>query len=168
MAGMIHQLIELLEIELNNYSKLLEFSKQKVDIIVKNDVNTLKTITRQEDEITSHNLGLEKKREELISDIAMVLNKDKSTLTLEALAEILSNQEAEQLKLRELNDKFKVTLKELKNFNEQNGILIKQSLDYIDFNINVMQSLQSLPSISYQYSGKEMASEGRNFFDAKQ
>lgn len=168
MAGIIHQLIDILEAELQNYTKLLELSDKKTAVIVKNDVDKLKSITAEENSIVDNNRELEKKRETVMDNISKVLNKDKSTLSLSVLAELLKNQAGEQSKLRDLNTSFKQTLNNLKIVNEKNGVLISQALEYVDYNINTIQSLHSLPPVSYQYGGKEKSFEGRNFFDAKQ
>ncbi len=170
MAGMTHQLMEILEAEIDNYNKLLEFSIQKTPIIIKGDVKELREITKKENQIIFENQKLEKERITLMSDIAMVLNKDEKTLTLSELINILSNQnnQNEECKnLKDIRDRLKEVLNTLKNNNDKNGVLLNEALNYVDFNINVVQSAKALPPLLYQYGGVEKQSEGRNFFDRK-
>lgn len=168
MAGMIEQLTEVLESELNNYNKLLDIALLKTTIIIKGNVNELKSLVDQENEIVGNNQHLEKNRISIMNDISMVLNKDKDTLTLTNLIGLLASQEQDQAKLEGISTMLTKTLNNLKLANTQNGELISQSLEYLDFNMNVVRSSQSLPPLSYQNDGIEKQSEGRNFFDRKQ
>lgn len=168
MAGLIQNLINVLENELNIYNELLKLSLEKTPVIVKGDVQKLKVITSKENELIGINKHIERDRIEIMDDIAMVLNKDKDTLTLTALIKLLDTQEEEQYKLKTISAELKKTVNNLKTVNDQNGMLINQALEYVDYNINAVQSLQSLPPVSYQNDGIEKQFEGRNFFDRKQ
>lgn len=168
MAGMLDQLITVLEAELLNYEQLLQLSITKTEAIVNDNIKVIKDITNQENLLLGKNQTLEKKRQTLISDIAIVLNRDKNTLTLTNLIDILANSPKEQSKLKFIRDKLEDIINKLKSSNNQNGELINQALEFINFNINAVQSMQSLPPVSYDYDGKQHQTEGRNFFDAKQ
>lgn len=168
MAGMLDQLITVLEAELSNYEQLLQLSTTKTEAIVNDNINIVKDITNKENLLVGKNQTLEKKRQTLISDIATVLNRDKDTLTLTNLITILSNNPKEQSRLKVIRDRLENIINKLKSSNNQNGELINQALEFINFNINAVQSMQSLPPVSYNYDGKQHQTEGRNFFDAKQ
>lgn len=168
MAGMLEQLTTILESELKNYKNLLELSTTKTEAIIKDDIDKIKAITEKENSLIGKNQLLERKRGFLMDDIAIVLNKQKDYLTLTNLIDLLKSQPEEQAKLKYLSEEFKQIINKLKAVNDQNGILINQALEFIDFNINVVQSMQSLPPVSYDYGGKQYQTEGRNFFDAKQ
>lgn len=168
MAGMVQQLTEVLEAELNNYNKLLQISLEKTSIIIKGNIDELKLLVAQENEIVGKNQHLEKNRISIMNDISIVLNKEKDTLTLNNLIELLNSQEEEQTKLKYISTMLSKTLNDLKIANKQNGELINQSIEYLDFNMNMIRSSQSLPPLSYQNDGIEKQPEGRNFFDRKQ
>lgn len=168
MAGMIQQLTEVLENELDNYNKLLEIALKKTPIIIKGNIDELKLLVAQENEIVGNNQHIEKNRISIMNDISMVLNKEKDNLTLNNLIGLLNSQEEEQAKLKYISTMLSKTLNDLKIANKQNGELINQSLEYLDFNMNMIRSSQSLPPLSYQNDGIEKQSEGRNFFDRKQ
>lgn len=168
MAGMLNQLMDILEAELENYRKLLELSAEKTDVIIKDDIDRLKYITDRENSIIGNNQSLEKKREAVMDDMAIVLNRDRGSITIISLIEMLDGQQNEKSQLKQINDELKDSLVKLKQLNDHNGVLIRQAIEFIDFNINAVQSIQSLPPVSYQHGGKQVNPEGRNFFDAKQ
>jgi hypothetical protein len=57
-------------------------------------------------------------------------------------------------------------LSDLKEINSLNSKLIKNSLDYIDFSINILGSLGPSGN-NYENSGEAITSKGRNLFDIK-
>ena len=89
MAGLMDELICILEQERSEYLDLVEMSKEKTPIIIKGDITKLQEITEKEQIVTSKIQNLEKKRLEVIADIAIVLNKDKNELTISGLVESL-------------------------------------------------------------------------------
>ena len=93
MASLIDNLITTLNTENDEYAALLDLSMEKTGIIVKGDVDALNNIVEREQEVIERIIVLEKKREECTKDIATVLNKDYSRLTLPLLIEYLKGQE---------------------------------------------------------------------------
>ena len=85
MASLIDNLITTLNTENDEYAALLDLSMEKTGIIVKGDVDALNNIVEREQEVIERIIVLEKKREECTKDIATVLNKDYSRLTLPLL-----------------------------------------------------------------------------------
>ena len=164
---MIQELIKILESEYDNYEQLCILAEKKKDVVIKGDVETLKVITASENELVGKNQKLEKERTSIMEDIANVLNRNKDELTLTKLIELIDSQEEDAENLKDIQKRFRDKLNTLKNLNEKNGILIQQALSYVEYNVNVMQSYKTLPSISYQAGGEVRMSEGRNFFDTK-
>ena len=77
MASLIDELISVLEKETEEYHQLIDISSKKSKAIVKNDLEELRRITAVEQDFVSRLINLEKKREEVTNDIALVLNKKK-------------------------------------------------------------------------------------------
>jgi flagellar biosynthesis/type III secretory pathway chaperone len=165
---MVDQLVDILKAQQNNYEQLLELSIQKTSVIVKGDVEALKAITSKENSFVGNNQHLERDRMKLMRDISTVLNKESETLTLTNLIELLSGQKQDQQKLKQISNNLSQVLKEIKIINDKNGMLINQALEYVDFNMNVLQSAKSLPPVAYKSGGAQMQAEGTNFFDKKQ
>ena len=170
MASLIKNLTDILDEEYKYYKELLEISNQKTEIVIQNKVNDLEPITNKEQRLASNLLKLEKTREELVSDIAIVLNIDKKQLNMTSLIELLKTAEDDQNKLKQLKKNINEILLQLKEKNNQNKMLIEQSIEYIDFTVNALQSTKfNAKNKGYQSCGNEVEGYGENrFFDAKQ
>ena len=134
-----------------------------------NDLQSLNSITEEEQELLGKISKLEKKRQEVIRNIGIVMNKKESELNFVTIIELLDGQEKEQEELRKLHDKLKRTIDVLSTLNERNQMLIKQSLEMIDFDINLMQSLRTSPGVGQYNIASEVEIQGMKsgMFDAK-
>ena len=172
MASLIDVFIKTLEDEYPEHVKLLELSKKKTPIIVKGDIKELQKLTDEEQIVVERITHLEKKRIECLNDIATVLNKDVNTLKIPMLLEILEKQPREQLQLKEVHTKLKAVLKDMKMTNERNRVLIEQSLEMVDFDLNLYRSMKQAPQTgNYNknaYSSGQFLGGGNGGFDAKQ
>ncbi|HBI61906.1 MAG TPA: hypothetical protein DDY31_11960, partial [Lachnospiraceae bacterium] len=92
--------------------------------------------------------ALGKRREDVIANIGVVLNKDAATLDLSTLAELLGKQPEEKERLVRLHDSLKVIMKRLVDINEKNKNLIENSLEMIEFNMNFIQSTRMSPGVN--------------------
>lgn len=168
MASLIEELISVLEEETGCYQALLDMADNKKDVIINGDVPSLQEITKEEQELAGHILRLEKKREENLNDLCTVINKKAEELTIHKLITSLPGNE--KIKLKEVSMQLERILTELRMKNETNKKLIMQSLDFINFTVNAVQSMNSAPTgNSYQAKGNRYGDyQGKNFFDAKQ
>lgn len=170
MASLVEELISVLEEECEIYDKLLPIAEEKTNVIIKNDLETLRKITIQEHETVDRVNALERKREQVIFDIATVLNQDKDTLNLTKIIQLLEKQPKEQKLLGELHSRLKRTVGRLVDVNFQNKSLIEQSLEMIEFNMNLIQSTRTLPGNNYTKGATtiDAPSLQTGTFDAKQ
>ena len=169
MASLIEELIMVLGDEEKIYSEIIPVAEKKTQIIVNNDLQSLNSITEEEQELLGKISKLEKKRQEVIRNIGIVMNKKESELNFVTIIELLDGQEKEQEELRKLHDKLKRTIDVLSTLNERNQMLIKQSLEMIDFDINLMQSLRTSPGVGQYNIASEVEMQGMKsgMFDAK-
>ena len=169
MASLIEELIMVLGDEEKIYSEIIPIAEKKTQIIVNNDLQSLNSITEEEQELLGKISKLEKKRQEVIRNMGIVMNKKESELNFVTIIELLNGQEKEQEELRKLHDKLKRTIDVLSTLNERNQMLIKQSLEMIDFDINLMQSLRTSPGVGQYNIASEVEMQGMKsgMFDAK-
>ncbi|MGP1612325.1 MAG: flagellar protein FlgN [Catonella sp.] len=169
MASLIEELIRVLSDEEKIYSEIIPIAEKKTQIIVNNDLQSLTGITEEEQELVGKISKLEKKRQEVIRNIGIVMNKKESELNFITIIDLLKGQETEQEELRNLHDKLKRTIETLDLVNERNQMLIKQSLEMIDFDINLIQSLRSSPGLGQYNTASEVEVQGmsKGIFDAK-
>ena len=169
LGRLIEELIMVLGDEEKIYSEIIPIAEKKTQIIVNNDLQSLNSITEEEQELLGKISKLEKKRQEVIRNIGIVMNKKESELNFVTIIELLNGQEKEQEELRKLHDKLKRTIDVLSTLNERNQMLIKQSLEMIDFDINLMQSLRTSPGVGQYNIASEVEMQGMKsgMFDAK-
>lgn len=169
MASLIEELIRVLSDEEKIYSEIIPIAEKKTRTIVNNDLQSLTGITEEEQELVGKISKLEKKRQEVIRNIGIVMNKKESELNFITIIDLLKGQETEQEELRNLHDKLKRTIETLDLVNERNQMLIKQSLEMIDFDINLIQSLRSSPGLGQYNTASEVEVQGmsKGIFDAK-
>ena len=169
MASLIDELINVLEQENKEYETLVLLSKEKTPVIVKGDLEKLQRITEVEQEFVGKIRNLEKKREEIMMDIGNVLSRDPKTTKVTDIIELLSKQPVEQQKLSEIHDKLKTTLGNIKQYNDINANLIKESLEIVEFNLNLVTSLYQDTGISnYNKNAQSVSAMGATgVFDKK-
>lgn len=170
MASLIENLIDVLEAENSEYEKLLELSVKKTDIIVKGDVDALNDMVGREQLVVERINSLEKKRIDATNDIALVLNRKPEELKLEKLADMLSGQKKESDALRNIHDRLKTTLSNMVRVNDNNRALLQESIDMVDFEMNLAQSMRQAPATA-NYSGSTYTDDSygpAGSFDAKQ
>ncbi|MBR1691950.1 MAG: flagellar protein FlgN [Lachnospiraceae bacterium] len=141
----MENLLDVLEQEDAVYSQLLQLSMKKTPIIIKGDITSLETITDEEQNVVDRINYLEKQREEVMKDIANVLNKDVTTLKLVHLVEMLKSQPKEQARLSAINDKLKNTTGQMRRVNEQNKELLTNALEMVEFDLNLLKGLRAAP-----------------------
>lgn len=162
MAGLINELITTLD-KLNVlYDELLESAKQKKEAIIKNEIEMIQEINDNENIILGKTEKLDKKRIELFSDIAFVLNKNPDDITITKLSEYIKGQKEEPDVIR-VRDTAGKLLKELKEINDQNKQLIEYSLEHAEFSMNLIRSSLSGKPSYYDSLGNELPSSERLF-----
>lgn len=172
MASLMENLIQVLEQESEEYEGLLSLSQKKTPIIVSSDLEKLQKITDDEQVIVSRINQLEKKRTEVVADIANVLNRDVDTLKLANLIEMLAARSVEQAKLAEAHDSLQKSVYGLKRVNEQNRELLTNALEMIEFEMNLLQASKAAPETANYNKGAYNAGDTMGVynggFDAKQ
>lgn len=161
---LIRQLINILNQENDIYETLYKISNNKKDLIIGGKVTELENIVKIEQSLVIKISKLEAKRENIVGELCGLLGQKPENITISWLASKLGAMETEQLKA--CQDKMLKNITELKDNNELNSKLIKNSLEYIDFSINMMTSIDTV-SNNYGSSGHSGDTKKRNLFDVK-
>ncbi len=170
MASLMENFMDILEKENGEYERLTELSRQKRQVIIDGNVPALEKITEQEQEVTGTLINLEKKREEIVNDMSIVLSKDPSELTVTNMIAFLSKQPQEQQKLKAIKDKLRATLDEMIQLNELNESLLQHAMEMTEFDITLFKSMRQAPTTAnYDKSANNTGDIlGASGFDAKQ
>ena len=174
MASLIDDLTAVLQQEMEVYQTLIPISEQKTEVLIRGDLKRLQEITDQEQELLDQASAYGHRREEVLHNMGMVLNRPVKDLSLTGLIELLGKQPEEQERLALLHDELQQTMKRLVDVNTKNKNLIENSLEMIEFNMNFIQSTQMSPgNNNYDKNasaagGGVDAGFGTGSFDAKQ
>ncbi len=170
MASLMEELISALSQEKDLYLALLPIAEEKTKAIVANKLDELQEITSREQEAVGRISALERKRDEVIRNMGIVLGRKPQELTLAELIRVTEKQPKDQAALAELKDSLGKAVKKLADVNERNNVLIKHSLDMIQFNMNLLQSTRMVQGNNYTKSaGESMPGASQTgMFDAKQ
>ncbi len=171
MASLIEELIDTLGKEAEHYNELIEIAENKTRVIVSNDLVALQEITVKEQYMVEKINSLDKRREEIVKNIGIVVNKDPSTINIKYVIEMMEKQPKEKKHLCEVHDLLKKTIRRLVEINNHNKSLIQQSLEMIEFNMNFIQSTRMSPGNQGYNKGAsqfDMPGVHTSMFDAKQ
>lgn len=163
-TALVERLIEILDKEKNIYESILKLSIDKKDVIVSGKVSELEGMTRLEQSIILKLGKLEEEREELAGELAAALKIKPSEITLSGIVKLVPEKLGSRLKY--CQESLLKTVSDIRNTNTLNSKLIRNSLDYIDFSINILTNA-GVSGNSYSNSGQSNDPKKRNFFDIK-
>lgn len=159
---MIKELLEILKKELDIYQELLKVSNEKTDIVKEDKTSELDQLVRQEEILIAKVVELEKKRIRILKEICVNLRLKEESISISDLSQYVD----EKQELLEMKEKITKTLKELKRANELNTKLVENSLEYINFSVNLATGADK-ESITYEQKGQTNTKGHKNIFDIK-
>ncbi len=171
MASLMEDLLEVLGEECKEYEALVEASAEKTPFIVQGDIEKIQEYTDIEQGHLNHITNLEKKRIEVIGDMANVLNRTVEEMTITNLIEMIHKQPEEQEQLRDLKERIVAVTSKMKEVNERNKLLVEQSIELVEFDMNLIRGLRQAPETNNYNRNATNVGEiytGSTSFDAKQ
>lgn len=160
MASLIENLINRLNEEYAVYEKLLEVSMEKTGSIVSNNLDRLRETTDKEQLLVDTITNIERAREETMTNIASVLNRRRNEVKISDVIEFLDGQPEFQEPLQVINEKLAKVARRLREINTHNQNLIRESLEMIEYNINLIQNLNRAPETA-EYTRDMFKGAGR-------
>jgi hypothetical protein len=158
------KLKEILSQELDLYEQTLELAKRKTEVLKESKLTELELITLEEREKVEKISRIDREREEIVKGLAESLGVNER-LDLSTMSENFTEEAKEGfLKLKE---EFKVTIEKLKQVNSLNDTLIKDSLEYIDFSLNIMSAATVDGNYSGSLNDERENTNKRSLFDLK-
>ena len=184
MASLIDCLIEDLTNENDGYEKLLSLSNEKTSAIVSGNIEKLQEIFTREQKLIEEVDVYEKKRQEIenyfkepfetdgedVKDICNVLRLPYEEIKVEHIVQILEKKAKEHDALQNIYLKLKRTLSQLTAANENNKLLLKESMDMIQFELDLARNSVLKPQTGNygRTAYEEQEITGATGFDAKQ
>lgn len=164
MSDNVDRLFDLLGKERDLYQEILTLSKEKKEIIVEGKTKELNEMTQKERKMIKIIIDFEKNR----SSIVEAIEKDLGIGRIENITELLDFlDEPDRRTLTALKEDLKTVVKELGHQNEMNGKLIGQSLEIIDFNLNLLSSSNNQHAGYGSDADETDVNRKSNLFDAR-
>ena len=156
MASLIDSLINIMDDENRQYTALLDLSNNKTAAIVNGNVEQLQEIFGKEQKLIDVITRLETERE--------------ACVTVREIVRLLEKKPKEHDALEQSYLNLKNTVKQLTEVNDNNKQLLKQSMDMIEFEINLARNASMAPQTANYGKGayEENSGLGGGSFDAKQ
>lgn len=170
MASLVEELVGVLQDERKIYQELAEYGEEKRQILIKADVPALEKLTILEQDASTELLALSNKQTQLLKDIATVLGKDSSEITVTKMIGYLESQPKEQKQLEAARDTLMEAASEVDRLNQLNTALIRQAMELAEFDITLFKSMRQAPeTANYDRNAYNTgALLGSSGFDAKQ
>ena len=170
MASLMDDLALVLESEVEQYKKLVALSEAMRDALVISDVSAVEQITADQESVANDLQALEGQRARIMNDMALVLNRKPGELKVSALEESIGHQPQLQERLRNVRMELTKTMEELKRRNQSNQALLRQSMELLEFDLNLFRSMRQAPeTANYNKSAYNSGDlRGSRGFDAKQ
>ncbi|MCT4619795.1 MAG: flagellar protein FlgN [Marinisporobacter sp.] len=164
MSKSTEQLILALSKEYEIYQDYLNLAKKKKAVIIEGNVKELEKITQQEQD-SIRNIGkIDQIRTAIVGNLLHELNIEYVENIME-LANYLDSSYRE--KVVTLKNRLGNLLREIQHISELNSKLIHQSLDYIEFNMNMVTSLNTEGSTYGDQATEKDMKKKSSIFDAK-
>ena len=170
MASLIDSLISIMDDENREYKRLLDLSNNKTTAIVQGNVEQLQTIFGQEQKLIDDLNRIETQRMACVSDICKILHLSHSEVRVKQIVQMLEKKPKEHDALEKSYLELKKTVSQLADVNENNKLLLKESMDMIEFEINLARNASMAPQTANYGKGayEEQSGLGGGSFDAKQ
>lgn len=161
----IHQVINMMNRINDSHQELIELGKLKQKAIIQNDSTSLTKLMSAENRLLKQITEAETLRGEAVSDFL----KDKGIrsqldLTVTELSRLVFDP-TEKQELLEIRDQLLHTAEELKKQNEATRQLIEQSLQFIDYSLNLIVGVDE--DVIYHKPSDAPVLSKNNFFDAR-
>ena len=170
MASLMDDLTQVLENETAEYQRLAELSDDLREALIASDVPAVEQLTAAQEEVANVIQSLETRRAHIMNDIAVVMNRKPEELKVSTLEQSLASQPMQQQRLADARGELTQTMDRLKRINQTNQTLLRQSMELLEFDLNLFRSMRQAPeTANYNRSAVNTGDlRGSRGFDAKQ
>ncbi|MCF7802876.1 MAG: flagellar protein FlgN [Candidatus Marinimicrobia bacterium] len=169
MKQLTNRLVNILNVELKAYDKLLEILHEEQDALVNWYVGELQAIVERKDRQLEQVTRLEKKRMDFLSSIQEDLNSlglpagnGEDSIKLSDIITMMGKPEGENL--RNLQKSLAVVVKDVTTTNYKNQVLLKRSLEIVNANLNIYAQSDKLAN-TYNAAGDVNSNVEKHLID---
>ncbi len=161
---LIDKLLEILEQEYTVYEDILRLSKDKTNTIIEGKVSELDNIVKLEQALVMQIARIDEKREEVLLQICNETNAGEKTMNISEIRK--HTTEVQSKRLEEYQKRMLGIVNELGHINKLNSKLIQNSLEFIEFSLNLMANADAA-SNNYGKKGNSSDKSRKNLIDMK-
>ncbi len=151
MDELISSLVGVIEKEVENFQRLLETLGREQSALVRHEIGELEAAIGDQQGLAEEAAALEQERIRITQQLSSSLKEDEGSLTMARLIDRLQEPQAECL--REMRETLIDLQDKIQNANRRNGLLIKQSMKYVDKSIQILSGGDPSNRV-YEQSGK--------------
>lgn len=158
----VEQLVLVLTKEYEIYTEITQLAELKKKVIMDSKLKELEEITKKEQAFTLSLIKLENLRSKTVDQLLSLYN----LVEVNNVSDLLQYMaEDERLAVSNMKSKILNEVQVIEQKNNQNRALLEQSLEFIDFNMDVLTTLDD--SNEYGSDAGEKDRETRSIFDVK-
>ncbi|MGB5106862.1 MAG: flagellar protein FlgN [Candidatus Zixiibacteriota bacterium] len=130
MEAKIIRLISLIGEEVLIFETFLQYLNRQQEALVKNDLEGLQVVTRDQEILSQRTTAVEQERKALVAEISIGLERDQDDLTLTELTKLVSEPESNQI--HALQSTLLNLHEQISTIKSRNDFLIRKSMEYIN------------------------------------
>ncbi len=143
-------LTRIFDEEIHNFKQLLKYEKLKNNVIIRQEVDKLKKLSREEEDILDNVAKLEEEREHIVDDLFKKY-KINSEKVLSSLLKILPEDKDNYKNIiKEKKNELIRNIKDLKKINNTNNRLLSDSIKFFNYAVS---SIQDIDPAVYDHNG---------------
>lgn len=154
---------------IGQHRQLLELGKQKKSALIKGDLDRLSGVIQEESRVIREISQLESERQKEVSRFLDQKNIHVDSITMSDIIDMVDDERQKNM-LRTVQEELYGVMAELRELNQLNRELIEQSLDYVNYSLELMT--EEDPSVTYHKPDQGDARKGKgkpggSIFDTK-
>ena len=137
-------LTKILDEEIYNFKQLLKYEKLKNSVIINQEVEKLKQLSSDEEEILDKVAKLEEERENVVGGLFKEYSINSEKVLSSLIKNLPENENNFKDTLRKKKDELVSNIKDLKRINEINNRLLMDSAEFFNYAANCIQDMDSV------------------------
>ncbi|KGP91405.1 hypothetical protein N780_19440 [Pontibacillus chungwhensis BH030062] len=162
----VQPILEVMKKHYALHESLLNLSRKKTEALKPDDIDTLQALLVEERKHIQGINGIENKRGQLVEEWFRIYSPQTSEKTISNMLSVLP-EDSEKFELAGLFESFVTVLAQLKEQEQLNTELTKQSLQFVDLTLNMIQPQAKDMNYGNPKGQQAKSESNRSMFDSK-
>jgi len=147
LEAKILKLIKLIGEEVQIFETFLHYLNLQQDALVANNLESLQSVTQEQEELAIRTTRVEAERRALVDEICGELRRDHSDLTLSELTKLVAEPQSNQIQA--LQTTLLALHEQIATIKARNDFLIRKSMEYINTTIAQLGLTEQVSQTTY-------------------